>query len=159
MSGRAGRDPRLPLRQPHVPGRSFGCRRPARGLVAAAVPLAVLLFGAAIVELIPRLIVGGVLVFVGLSFIVEWVWDRRRSLPRTEYVVVLVIVAVVMVRGYVPGFVVGIVLSVVLFAISYGRVDLVHEVPSATCTAAMSTARVPNANACERAPTRSRSCA
>ena len=33
-----------------------------------------------------------------------------------------------MVRGYVPGFVVGIVLSVVLFAISYGRVDLVHEV-------------------------------
>jgi SulP family sulfate permease len=101
--------------------------RPA-GLVAAIVPLAVLLFGAAALELIPRMIVGGMLAFLGLSFIVEWAWDRRRSLPRIEYLVVLVILAVVVVRGYVPGVVVGLVLAVVLYAVSYGRVDLLHEV-------------------------------
>jgi sulfate permease, SulP family len=98
------------------------------GLVASAVPLAALLFGAAVLELIPRMIVGGVLVFLGLSFIVEWVWDRRRSLPRIEYVVVLVIITVVVARGYLPGVVVGLVLAVVLLAVSYGRLDLVHEV-------------------------------
>jgi SulP family sulfate permease len=98
------------------------------GLVAATVPLAALLFGATVLELIPRMIVGGMLVFLGLSFIVEWVWDRRRSLPRVEYVVVLVILTVVVAKGYLPGIVVGLVLAVGLFAVSYGRVDLVHEV-------------------------------
>jgi sulfate permease, SulP family len=98
------------------------------GLVAATVPLAVLLFGATVLELIPRMIVGGMLVFLGLSFIAEWVWERRRSLPRIEYVVVLVIFVVVVAMGYLPGIVVGLVLAVGLFAVSYGRVDLVHEV-------------------------------
>jgi SulP family sulfate permease len=98
------------------------------GLIGAAIPLAALLFGGRIFQVMPRMILGGALVFAGLSFIVEWVWDRRRSLPRVEYAVVLVILFVVMVRGFVPGFVVGLVLAVVLLAISYGRVDLVREV-------------------------------
>jgi SulP family sulfate permease len=98
------------------------------GLVAAIVPLAALLFGATVLELIPRMIVGGMLVFLGLSFIVEWIWERRRSLPRIEYTVVVVILAVVVALGYLPGIVVGLVLAVGLFAVSYGRVDLVQEV-------------------------------
>src|SRR5919106_66767 len=97
------------------------------GLVAATVPLAALLFGATVLELLPRMIVGGMLVFLGLSFIAEWVWERRRSLPRIEYAVVVVILAVVVARGYLPGIVVGLVLAVGLFAVSYGRVDLVQE--------------------------------
>jgi SulP family sulfate permease len=98
------------------------------GLVAATVPLAALLFGETLLELIPRMIVGGMLVFLGLSFIAEWVWERRRSLPRIEYGVVVVILMVVVARGYLPGIVVGLVLAVGLFAVSYGRVDLVQEV-------------------------------
>ncbi|HEY5860000.1 MAG TPA: SulP family inorganic anion transporter [Actinomycetota bacterium] len=100
----------------------------AAGLVAALVPLGAVVFGAPVIELIPRMIVGGVLVFVGLAFIVEWVWDKRRSLPPIEYGVVLVILAVIIARGFLPGVVVGLVLAVVLFAISYGRVELVREV-------------------------------
>ncbi len=98
------------------------------GLVAAVVPLGAVVFGASVVELIPRLIVGGVLVYLGLSFMVEWVWDKRRVLPTIEYVVVLVILATIIARGFLPGVVLGLVLAVVLFAISYGRVELVHEV-------------------------------
>jgi len=98
------------------------------GLVAAIVPAAALLFGATVIESLPKMIVGGMLVFLGLSLIVEWAWDRRRSLPRVEHVVVLVILAVVVARGYMPGIVVGLVLAVVLIAVSYGRIDLVHEV-------------------------------
>jgi sulfate permease, SulP family len=107
-----------------------GMRVDARraGLVAALVPLAAVVFGASVIELIPRMIAGGVLVFVGLSFMVEWVWDRRRSLPRVEFGVVLVILAVFIGRGFLPGVVVGLVLAVVLFAVSYGRIELVREV-------------------------------
>ena len=98
------------------------------GLIAAAVPLAAVAFGASVIEYIPRMVVGGVLVFLGLTFIVEWVWDRRRSLPPVEYGVVLVILAVIVGMGFLTGVVVGLVLAVVLFAVSYGQIELVREV-------------------------------
>jgi MFS superfamily sulfate permease-like transporter len=98
------------------------------GLTAAAVPLAGVIVGASVIELIPRMIVGGVLVFVGLAFLVEWVWDKRKVLPPLEYGVVLVILAAIIARGFLPGVVVGLVLAVVLFAVNYGRIELVHEV-------------------------------
>jgi SulP family sulfate permease len=100
----------------------------AAGLVATLVPLAAVVFGAGVIELIPRMIVGGVLVFLGLAFIVEWVWDKRRTLPKLEYVVVLVILTGIIAKGFLPGVVIGLVLAVVLFAINYGRTELVHEV-------------------------------
>jgi SulP family sulfate permease len=98
------------------------------GLVAALVPLGGVVFGASVIELIPRMIVGGVLVFLGLAFIVEWVWDKRRTLPALEYVVVLVILAGIIGKGFLFGVVIGLVLAFVLFAINYGRTELIHEV-------------------------------
>jgi SulP family sulfate permease len=90
------------------------------GLIAAVVPLAVVVFGAS-------MIVGGVLIFLGLAFLVEWVWDKRKVLPPVEYGVVLVIVAAIIGKGFLPGVVVGLVLAVVLFAVNYGRTELVRE--------------------------------
>ncbi|MFI5054735.1 MAG: SulP family inorganic anion transporter, partial [Acidimicrobiia bacterium] len=100
----------------------------AAGLVATLVPLAAVVFGAGVIELIPRMVVGGVLVFLGLAFLVEWVWDKRRTLPTIEYLVVLVILAGIIVKGFLPGVVIGLVMALVLFAINYGRTELVHEV-------------------------------
>ena len=87
-----------------------------------------MVFGASVIELIPRMIVGGVLVFLGLAFLVEWVWDKRKVLPAVEYGVVLVILATIIGKGFLPGVVVGLVLAVVLFAVNYGRIELVREV-------------------------------
>ena len=100
----------------------------AAGLIAALVPLVAVVFGASVVGLIPRMIVGGVLVFLGLAFIVEWIWDKRRRLPPLEYGVVLVILAGIIAWGFLTGVVIGLVLAVVLFAVSYGRIELVREV-------------------------------
>ena len=100
----------------------------AAGLIAAAVPLAAVVFGASVVGLIPRMIVGGVLVFIGLAFLVEWVWDKRKLLPPLEYAVVVVILVGIIVWGFLVGVVIGLVLAVVLFAVSYGRIELVREV-------------------------------
>jgi SulP family sulfate permease len=68
------------------------------------------------------------LVYLGLAAIVEWVWDKRRLLPPLEYAVVLAILAAVIVWGFLIGVVVGVVSAGVLFAVSYGRIELVHEV-------------------------------
>jgi SulP family sulfate permease len=92
------------------------------------VPLAAVVFGAQVVGMIPRMIVGGVLVFLGLGFMVEWVWDKRRLLPPLEYAVVLLILVAIIAWGFLIGVVIGLVLAIVLFAVSYGRIELVHEV-------------------------------
>ena len=97
------------------------------GLIAALVPLGAVVFGADIVGLIPRMIVGGVLVFVGLSFLVAWIVDMRRSLPLGEYLIVLAILLSIATRGLMTGLVVGLILAIVLFAVNYGRIDLVRE--------------------------------
>src|SRR4029453_6120212 len=91
------------------------------GLIAAVVPLAGVIFGASLIELSPRMIVGGVLVFLGLAFLVEGVWDKRKVLPSLEYGVVLVILAVIIGRGSLPGVVVGLVLAVVRCGVNSGR--------------------------------------
>ena len=83
----------------------------ATGLIASLVPLTAVVFGAAAIALIPRTIVGGVLVFLGLEFIVDWVWDKRRTLPTVEYAVVLVIFAGIIAKGFLPGVVIGLVID------------------------------------------------
>ena len=98
------------------------------GLVAALVPLAVAVLGASVIELIPRTIAAGVLVFLGLAFLVEWVWDKRKTLPKVEYVILLVILAGIIAKGFLPGVVIGLVMAVVLFAVSYSRIELLREV-------------------------------
>ena len=108
-------------RQMDVDGR-------AAGLVAALVPVGAVVFGATAVGLIPRAVVGGVLVFVGLSFLATALLDTRRSLPVGEYAIIVAILITIATKGLLPGLVVGLVLAVVLFAVNYGRIELVHEV-------------------------------
>jgi SulP family sulfate permease len=98
------------------------------GFVAALVPLAAVVFGASVVELIPRMLVGGVLVFLGLAYIIEWAWDKRKTLQPVEYVISLVIFAGIIAKGFLPGVVIGLVMAVVLFAVSYSRIELLREV-------------------------------
>ena len=74
------------------------------------------------------MIVGGMLVFLGLSFLATSLVDVRRSLPVAEYLIVVAILATIAVKGLLPGLVVGLILAVALFAVNYGRTELVHEV-------------------------------
>jgi SulP family sulfate permease len=109
---------------------NVGARR--AGLVAALVPLAAVVVGGSVVQLMPRIIVGGVLVFVGLGFLIEWVVDFRRSLPLGEYLIVIAILVTIATKGFLPGVEVGLVLAIALFAVNYSRIELVREVPFGT---------------------------
>ncbi|HEX5937083.1 MAG TPA: SulP family inorganic anion transporter [Actinomycetota bacterium] len=100
----------------------------AAGLIAAALPLLAVVVGASVLGLIPRMIVGGMVIYLGLAFMVEWIWDKRKVLPPLEYAVVLAILAGIIVFGFLLGVLIGLVLAVVLFAVSYGRIELVREV-------------------------------
>jgi SulP family sulfate permease len=119
---------------PMLTSLARGMRPSARevGLVAALVPAAATLFGGRLVELIPRFVIGGVLVFVGLAFIAEWLVDAWRDLSRGEYAVVLAIFGTIAARGYLDGVLVGLIAAVALFAFNYSRIEVVRQVEFGT---------------------------
>jgi sulfate permease, SulP family len=101
-------------------GRIVGC-------IAGAVCLATLIVGAETLSLFPRMAIGGLLLLVGLSFIVDWVFDTWSKLPRTEYAVLLGIVVIIGVWGFVQGVLVGLAAAIVLFLVAYSRLDVVKH--------------------------------
>ncbi len=97
------------------------------GLVGAALTGLTLIFGAALLSYIPAFIVGGILMFLGLSFLVEWLYDAWGKLPRADYFIVLLILGVIAFVGFLEGVGVGIAASIILFVLNYSRIDVVKH--------------------------------
>jgi SulP family sulfate permease len=105
-----------------------GARSRATGLLGAAIIGTALIFGARILGFFPRAVLGGLLFFLGISFLVEWVIDARERLPRSEHLVVLLILAVIAAFGFLQGVGVGLLVAVAMFVVRYSRTDMVkHE--------------------------------
>jgi SulP family sulfate permease len=96
-------------------------------VVAACVTGFVLLFGASTLSLIPNLMVGGVLFYLGITFLTEWLYDAWFQLPRIDYLLVLLILGVVATFGFLQGVGMGIAIAVVIFVLNYSRIDIVKN--------------------------------
>ena len=98
------------------------------GLMVAAVSGVALLFGGAALGLLPKMVFGALLAFLGLSFLWEWVVAAFRRLPHIDYAIVLGILGIIAAVGFLQGVAVGIIAAVVMFVVSYSRSSVVkHE--------------------------------
>jgi SulP family sulfate permease len=104
-----------------------GNGRRAAALVAAVVVAATFVVGPALLTLIPTAVIGGILLALGGSYIVEWLWDARARMSRIDHGLVLAISATVLLAGFLAAIVLGIIIAVGLFAVRYSRVDVVHR--------------------------------
>ncbi|APR75663.1 Sulfate transporter [Minicystis rosea] len=68
-----------------------GAKSRAPGLIAGGLSLLALLAGPATLAYFPKPILGGLLLFMGLSFLLETVYDAWFRLPRLEYGLVILI--------------------------------------------------------------------
>jgi len=108
-------------------GHRMGAPNRLVGLVHAAVLGAALAFGTAVLTLFPRLVVGGLLLFLGLGLLIEWLYRAWFRLPTGDYLVILMILVVAGTRGYLEGVVVGIIAGVILFVVNYSRINVVKH--------------------------------
>src|SRR5262245_41794858 len=99
----------------------LGAKSRAPGLATAGLSVVTLVAGAAALAYFPKPILGGLLFFLGVSFLLETVYDSWFRLPRGEYALVIAILVVVVTVGFLEGVGVGIVVSSVLFAVNYAR--------------------------------------
>jgi SulP family sulfate permease len=105
----------------------IGARTRLPGLISAGLSLLTLVAGAAAVSYFPKPILGGLLLFLGLSFLLETVYDAWFRLPLIEYALVLAILFAVVTQGFLAGIGAGLVISAVLFAGSYARIQVVKH--------------------------------
>jgi sulfate permease, SulP family len=102
-------------------------RRRGPAVVAAVGILSVLAVGGVVLEFVPEFVIGGLLLFVGADFMVEWLWSSRRRMTRLDYALMWGIVLVIATVGFLPGVAAGLVAAIALFVVRYSRIDVVKH--------------------------------
>ena len=97
------------------------------GIFMAAICTGVMFFGGPLIALFPKPVLGGVLTFLGLTFLADWLYDGWRRLSRPDYLIVACILLVMSGFGLLPGLGVGIALAAGLFIVQYSRVPVVRH--------------------------------
>ncbi len=102
------------------------------GLVVAAVGLLMLFYGGPLIAYIPKAVLGGLLLYLGLSLLVQWLYEAKRKLSRADYALIWIIMLVIGVAGLLPGIVVGIVIASIIFTVTYSRTPILKHDLSGT---------------------------
>lgn len=95
------------------------------GIGSAIICGLALCFGASVVTGVPQFVCGGLLFYLGLTFLWEWVYEAFHTLTAVDYGVVILILTVVSTVGYPQGVGVGIVAALIMFIHNYSRVEVV----------------------------------
>lgn len=94
------------------------------GFIAAGVCLATLLGAGAVVSYVPKPALGGLVLFLGLGMLKQWLWDPRRTASRIEIAQIMLILVLVANFGFMVGFSAGVILSCIVFIVTYSRIPI-----------------------------------
>ena len=110
-----------------LPCWRYGADTPWTGVVAAFVLGLTLFFGGGILELLPKSVIGGLLLSIGVDLLDYWLRSLRKRLHWTDYGIVLLICVTIAVFGFIEGVGAGMIAMLALFAFRLSRVDVVRE--------------------------------
>ena len=112
---------------------SIGSKSKLTNIVIALLCAITLFFGSEVLSFFPRIILGGLLFNLGLSFLVDWLYSTWSRVPKTDYTIILLIFLVIGTVGFLEGVITGLLMSVVLFVVSYSKVEIIkHELTGKT---------------------------
>jgi sulfate permease, SulP family len=108
----------------------MGVRSRWVGVFAALFYLVILLAGLSLISFFPKPVLGGLLLFLGLDLLVQWLYESWFKLPRLDYAIVVLIMAIIAAIGLVEGVTIGLITAIILFAVQYSQVDVAKHVLS-----------------------------
>ena len=94
------------------------------GLVSAGMALAMLLGASQVMGYMARASIGGLVLYLGIAMLRQWIWDVRRTARPVEILQILLIVAITARHGFVAGFGAGVLFACVTFVVTYSRIPL-----------------------------------
>ena len=104
---------------------NLGSRSRLPSIIVAVFCGIALLIGAQALSIFPKVILGGLLLNLGLEFLVEWLVDTWKRLHKSDYLVIVLILIVIGTVGFLEGVVIGLLMSIALFVINYSKVEVV----------------------------------
>jgi len=112
---------------------SIGSKSKLTNIIIALLCALTLFFGSEVLSFFPRIILGGLLFNLGLSFLVDWLYSTWSRVPKIDYTIILLIFLVIGTVGFLEGIITGLLMSVVLFVVSYSKVEIIkHELTGKT---------------------------
>lgn len=112
----------------------IGAKSRLSGIFAALPCVAVLVLGSSFLSYFPKPVLGSLILYLGISLLIQWVYEAWFRLPLVDYLTVLVILVVINAVGFLQGVIVGFVIAVVLFMYNYSTVDVAENVLSGATT-------------------------
>jgi len=105
----------------------MGARNRSVGIMHGLFLLMVFFVGGTFLSFFPKFVAAGLPVYLGLSMMWEWLIDARRSVPRVDYAIIVIILLIVEFFGFLEGIGIGIVASVVIFVFRYSSIDIIKN--------------------------------
>jgi sulfate permease, SulP family len=103
--------------------RNSGATGRLSGLTVAAAAAMVLVLDPSFLAYMPRFVLGGLLLYLGLEQLHRWIIDSRKRLSLLDYLSLLAIIVIIVKWGFVAGVLIGIVIGCATFALSASRVS------------------------------------
>ncbi len=97
------------------------------GLFAALICIVGIFIGLTVLAYVPRLLVGSLLMYFGMSFLKHWVYDIRKTLPWPDFVIIISILLVIAIVGLLQGILAGILISIGFFVVKYSHISVVKS--------------------------------
>jgi SulP family sulfate permease len=75
----------------------------------------------------PRPVIGAVLLYLGLSFLVDWVVDGYKKLPKSDYFIIIFIIMCILQLGFLQGIGIGLIAAVFFFCFRYSQITVIKQ--------------------------------
>jgi SulP family sulfate permease len=110
-----------------ITNQAAGATGSASGWVQTALCGLALVGGGPVLALIPKPLLGGLLVSIGLGMLKAWVLDSRARVSRTEHLTVLAMLLATALLGFLPAVCIGVLACCVDFALASARLPPVRR--------------------------------
>lgn len=97
------------------------------GIVLALLLVASIALGASLISYIPKLVLGGLVIFVGLLLLGDWIYDAWFKFPHIDFLIILLITVVIAWQGFLIGVLLGVAAALIMFVINYSRTNVVRH--------------------------------
>ncbi len=105
----------------------MGATNRISGIIVALVLALTLFAGTNALNYAPKFIIAGFVIYLGLSFLAEWLYDGWFNLPKTDYFLVWFILLVIAATGILQGVLAGLFVAIGLFVMAYTNTDVVRH--------------------------------
>ena len=104
-----------------------GGRTRLSGVAMGVICLAILFVGNDLIGLIPTPVLGGLLLFLGVNILNNWLVRSWKRISHADYMLILAILLLIVNRSYLEGLLLGVVASCIFFALNYSRVRVIKH--------------------------------